>query len=42
MYLEKIVVQKDTYTLVFSEALSTVAKTKQPNCLSTEEWIKKM
>ena len=42
MYPEKIVVQKDTYTLVFTEALSTVAKTKQPKCPSPEEWIKKM
>ena len=31
------------YTLMFIEALFTIAKTrKQPKCPSTEEWIKKM
>ena len=36
-------VQKDTYTPMFIEALFTIAKTwKQPKCPSTDEWIKKM
>ena len=36
-------IQKDTDTPMFIEALCTVAKTwEQPKCLSTEEWIKKM
>ena len=34
---------KDACTPVFIEALFAVAKTwKQPECPSTEEWIKKM
>ena len=42
MYLEKNMIQKDTCTPVFIAALFTVAKTwKQPECPSTEEWIKK-
>ena len=41
--LEKIIIWKDTCTPVFTAALYTIAKTrKQPKCLSTEEWIKKM
>ena len=40
---EKNMIQKDTCTLIFTEALFTVAKTwKQSKCPSTEEWIKKM
>ena len=38
-------VQKDTYSPVFIAALFTIAiaKTwKQPKCLTTEEWIKKI
>ena len=36
-------VKTETYTRVFIAALFTIAKTwKQPKCLSTEEWIKKM
>ena len=36
-------IQKDTRTPVFIAALFTMAKTwKQPNCPSTEEWIKTM
>ena len=43
IYLEKNMIQKDTDTPMFIEALFTVAKTwEQPKCLSTEEWIKKM
>ena len=41
-YLEKTIIQKDTYTPMFIAALFTIAKTwKQPKCLSTGEWIKK-
>ena len=42
MYLEKSMVLKDTCTPNFIAALFTIAKTgKQPECPSTEEWIKK-
>ena len=38
-YTEKTI--KDTYTPMFTASLFTVAKTqKQPQCPSTEEWIK--
>ena len=41
--LDKTVVQKDTCTPIFIAALFTIAKTwKQPNCQSTDEWIKKL
>ena len=43
IYLEKIIIQKDTCTPVFNAALFTIAKTwKQPKYPLTEEWIKKM
>ena len=43
IYPEKILVQKDTSTLVFTEALFTIARSReQPQCPSTEEWIRKM
>ena len=43
IYLEKTLSRKDTCTPMFIAALFTIAKTwKQPNCLSTEEWVKKM
>ena len=43
MYPEKNMIQRDSCTPVFIAALFTVAKTwKQPKCLSSEEWIKKM
>ena len=43
IYLEKTIIQKDTYTPMFTTALFTIAKTwMQPKCPSTEEWIKKM
>ena len=43
IYLEKTIIQKDTYTPMFIAALITIARTwKQPKCPSTEEWIKKM
>ena len=40
---EKTIIQKDTCTPMFTAALFTILKTwKQPNCPSTDEWIKKM
>ena len=42
-YRHKIIIGKDTCTLIFIAALFTIAKTwKQPECPSTDEWIKKM
>ena len=42
-YLEKIIIQKDTFVLIFTAALFTTARTrKQPKCPSQEEWIEKM
>ena len=39
----KTAIQKDTCTPMFIAALFTIAKTwKQPKCLSTDKWIKKM
>ena len=41
-YLDKAIIQKDTCTPMFIEALFTIAKTwKQPKWPSTDEWIKK-
>ena len=43
IYLEKTIIWKDTCTTMFIAALFTIARTwKQPKCLSTEEWIKRM
>ena len=43
IYLDKIIIQKDTCITMFIAALFTIAKTwKQPKCPSTEEWINKM
>ena len=43
IYKDKILIQKDTCTLVFTEALFTIVKMWiQPERLSTDEWIKKM
>ena len=43
IYQDKTIIQKDTCTLMFVAALFTVAKTwKQPKCLLTDEWMKKM
>ena len=43
IYPDKTIIQKDTFSPIFTEALFTIAKTwKQPKCPSTEEWIKKM
>ena len=41
--MEKTIIQKDACIPIFIAAQFTKAKTwKQPKCLSTEEWIKKM
>ena len=43
MYPEKTVIEKDKCTPVFFAALFIIAMTwKQPRCLSTDEWIKKL
>ena len=43
IYPEKTIIQKESYTTMFTAALFTVARTwKQPKCRSTNEWIKKM
>ena len=43
VYPEKTIIQKETCTTMFIAALFTIARTgKQPKCLSTDEWIKKM
>ena len=43
IYPEKTIIQKDTCTPMFIEALFTIARSwKQPKCPSTDEWIKKM
>ena len=40
---EKTIIQKDTWTPMFTAALFTIARSwKQPRCPSTEKWIKKM
>ena len=41
VYLEKMLIQKDTCIPVFTAALFTIAKKwKQPRCPLTDEWIK--
>ena len=43
LYPDKTIIQKDTCTQMFIAALFTITKTwKQPECPSTDEWIKKM
>ena len=43
IYPEETRVEKDTCILLFIEALFTIARTwKQPKCLLTDEWIKKL
>ena len=43
IYLDKTFSQKDICTRMFRAALYTMAKTwKQPKCLSTNEWVKKI
>ena len=40
IYLDKILIQKDTCTLMFIAAPFTIGKTwKQPKCPSTDEWM---
>ena len=42
IYLEKIIVQKDSCTPIFTEALFTISRTwKIPRCPSTDERMKK-
>ena len=43
IYPEKTIIQKESCTTMFTEALFTIVRTwKQPKCPSTDEWIKKM
>ena len=43
MYPEKTIIQKETCTPMFIAAVFTIARTwKQPKCLSTDAWKKKM
>ena len=43
IYPDKIVLNKDTCTRLFTAALFTIAKTwKKPKCPSTNDWIRKM
>ena len=42
IYLEKIIILKDTCTPMFIAALFTIARTwKQPRCPSAEEWLRR-
>ena len=43
IYPEKTIIQKESCTTMFTATLFTTSRTwKQPTCLSTDEWIKKM
>ena len=43
IYPEETKIEKDICTPMFIAALFTIARTwKQPRCLSTDEWIKKL
>ena len=43
IYPEESIIQKESCTTMFIAGLFTIARTwKQPKCLSTDEWIKKM
>ena len=43
IYPEKATTLKDTCAPIFISPLFTIARTwKQPRCLSTDEWIKKL
>ena len=43
IYPEETIIEKDTCTPLFIAALFTIARTwKQPTCLSTDEWIRKL
>ena len=42
IYTEKIIIQKDIWTLMFTAALFTIVTWKQRKCLPIDEWTKKM
>ena len=43
IYHEEIITKKDACTPISTVALPTIAKTlRQPRCLSTDEWIRKL
>ena len=43
IYPEKVIIEKDTCTPVFTAAVFTIARTwKQPRYLLTDKWIKKL
>ena len=43
IYPKKTIIQKDTFTSVFTTALFTIARTwKQPKCPLMDEWINKI
>ena len=43
IYLEKTVIERDTYTPEFIKALITIARTwKQPRSPLTDEWVKRL
>ena len=43
IYLEKTIIQKESYTPMSIAALFTITRSwKQPKCTSTDKWIKKM
>ena len=43
IYAGETRIEKDTCTPMFNAALFTIARTlKQPRCLSSDEWIKKL
>ena len=43
IYSEKIIIEKDICTSMFTAELFTIGRTwKQPKCPSTDEWIKKL
>ena len=43
IHLKETRIERDTYTLMFTEALFTIPRTwKQPRCPSTDEWISKL
>ena len=43
IHTEKIRIERDAYTSVFTAALFTIARTwKQPRCPSADEWIRKL
>jgi len=43
IYLDKTIIQRDTWTPMFIALLFMIAKTwKEPKCPSTDKWIKKI